>query len=267
MKWVPRSRLARAGAGVAVGSPLAGYGTQVYRGGQSAYAERTFDSRDARDYNRAADAWVDAGRSGNKKFRAKYYDQARRQFVADNPKARRIRPTVRRWEDHFSEVQAIRDAKARRPSLADIARHPVASRRSSDRMILERLVAGGTTRPVHRSMLLGKQPGKTFAHRRLSSWTPHEKVANDFGAKHERYHHTGTGRLLANQPKSLPKAARSYVLSANVRSANLAPLSRFGNVDERVSVRRVPRGQRARLAVGKSWQPVVDQLTALPRLV
>ena len=211
MKWVPRSRLARAGAGVAVGSPLAGYGTQVYRGGQSAYAERTFDSRDARDYNRAADAWVDAGRSGNKRLRAKYYDKDRRAFVAGNPKSRRVRPTVRRWEDHFSEVQAIRDAKARRPSLADIARHPVASRRSTDRLIMERMVA--------------------------------------------------------NQPKSLPKRARSYVISADVRSANLAPLSRFGNVDERVSVRRVPRGQRSRAAVGKSWQPVVDQLTALPRLV
>lgn len=249
---MPRSRWARAGVAAGVGVPGAGYGSNVYRAGQANSAESSFSNRDARAYNRAADEWVDAGRSGRKRFKAKYYDAPRRQFVRDNPRAKRIRPSVRRWEDRFTEVQSIRNAKPKRPGLKDIVLHPVASRRSSDRLVLERLAANGSTRPVHRSVLVGSKPGASFPHRRLSSWTPHEQMADNFGAKHEKYHHTGTGRWLANQPKDLPNHARSYVISAKVRSANLAPLSRFGNVDERVSLRKVPRGQRSRRAVGKS---------------
>lgn len=238
---------------LAASVPVAGYGSQVARAGQASYAERTFSDRDAREYGRAADEWVAAGRSGRKRFKRKYYDRERRRFVRDNPRSRRLRPTVRRWEDHFNEVQAIRDAKPVRPSWGEVLVAPKRARRQSDRLIVERLVRNGSSQPVYRAMVLGKKPGSRFEHRRLSSWTPHEAMADKFAAQHMSYVRRGLGSTFANHPKDLDRgSARAYVVSARMRSANVAPLSRFANVDERISVRRRPDRQVAREWVGKS---------------
>ena len=250
MAVFPRSRWGRAGLAAGVGVPVAGYGVQVGRAGLASRAERSFSDADSRAYNRAADEWVAQGRSGRKRVKAKYYDRERRAFVRANPKSRRVRPTVRRWEDRFGNVQRMRQAKPVRPSLSDVLLHPVRSRYQSDRLVMERLVRGGSSKPVFRAMLLEKRPGRSFEHRRLSSWTPHEQMARSFAAKHNKYHSSGAGSLLANQPRGLSRSTRAFVVRADVKSANLAPLSRFGNVDERVSVRRVPAGQRT--VVGKS---------------
>lgn len=239
----PRTVRGRVAAGTGMAA-VGGYGVQVGRAGRAEYAQRNFTNEDSREYNRAADQWVAAGKGKGKRFKAKYYNQSRRQFVRDNPRSKLVRPTVRRWEDRFANVQRMRQAPKGTPSAGEILLHPVKSRHRSDAAIMRRLVAGGSSKDVYRAMLLDKKPSGAFRQRPLSSWTPHKDIADSFVRQHGRYQKHKVGSVLANQPRGLSRSARGYVVQANVRSANLSPLSRFGNVDEQVSVRQVPRGQR-----------------------
>ena len=76
----PRTVRGRVAAGTGMAA-VGGYGVQVGRAGRAEYAQRNFTNEDSREYNRAADQWVAAGKGKGKRFKAKYYNQSRRQFV------------------------------------------------------------------------------------------------------------------------------------------------------------------------------------------
>lgn len=242
-----QKKKAKIAGGTAAGVGGALYGRQVVRGARAVRAERTFTPEQAKKYGEAADKFVAEGRSQKKKFAFKYYDKERRNFVKENPDSKKLRPTVRRWEDHYREVQAIRDAKPMEGTLKNKLLHPVKTRRSADQKIMTRMVENGTkSGKVYRTMTLNDKPKGRFAMRPMSSWTPHKKMAENFASDQRRYQRTGTG-FFANQPKDLKRRAKPVIFEAEgVQSANLSPLSRFGNVDERVSnVKNVNVGNKS----------------------
>ena len=168
----PRTVRGRVAAGTGMAA-VGGYGVQVGRAGRAEYAQRNFTNEDSREYNRAADQWVAAGKGKGKRFKAKYYNQSRRQFVRDNPRSKLVRPTVRRWEDRFANVQRMRQAPKGTPSAGEILLHPVKSRHRSDAAIMRRLVAGGSSNGRVPGDAVGQETIGAFRQRPLSSWTPH----------------------------------------------------------------------------------------------
>lgn len=241
-KEVSKSGKLKIGTGVVAGVGGGVYGSQVTRGARAVDIDRSISSEDARKHNIAADKWVKEEK-GKKRFKAKYYDKSRKDFAEKNPTSKKLRPTVRHWEDSYREVQRIRDAKPIEQSTKNIVLHPIKTRRYSDKKVLTRLADNGTTSDkMYRTMTLDKKPNKHHEFTPLSSWTPDKDVANKFATHQEKFNKLGIQRW-NNAPKKLGSEAKPYVLRTEkpVRSANIAPLSRFGNVDERItSTKKIP---------------------------
>ena len=235
--------------GAVVGTAALGaYGTQVTRAARAVRSEKTFTDAAAKAHNIAADKFVSEGKSRSKKLPLKYYDQNRREFARQNPASKKIRPTVRRWEDSYRQVHRIRNAKPVEGNAKNVLLHPIKSRQSADRKILTRLVDNGTESPkMYRTMTLNNRPKGPYGEhnfRPMSSWTPHRDVAERYAGSQAGYAKRRMGGL-ANQPKDLKRgqASQHIVSTSGVKSANLSPLSRFGNVDERLTdIDKIPVG-------------------------
>ena len=220
-----RLRRLAAGVGLASGGAGAGwYAGDVARGKHAQGTAGRVTPEVARSYNDAARRWSAEGREGGDRPNKHVPTRDQRRFMREVPEARRLRRTVRRWEDKYTEAKRIREAKPEDRVL----RHPVRSRRWADKQTLSSLQREAPRQGrMYRAMGLAGGPGAEWKQRELTPWTPSKGAAAEYAGSVER----DSRSRVRSAARGLDRGGvKPYVFeSRGLKAVSLDPLSGYSH--------------------------------------